>query len=243
MGEPVPYFFQLARGARMYNGSTKPEDWLEDYSTAVNIAGGNLRWAVRYVPQMLEGPARIWLNNLPAGSINGWIDFEEQFVSNFTSTYKRPNRPQQLAMCRQGVNETDRDYLTRWCTLRNSCEGINEQQAIMWFAHGCRHGTMLWQKLQRQMPATLAETIKIADSYALGDPMQPSLDSQGQGQAQGNTSNAGRPGQFYRPDNRNKRREERPDYRYGTAQVAAVEEEQGDAGSSQRPRYEGYQQP
>jgi hypothetical protein len=36
----------------------------------------------------------------------------------------------------------------------------------MWFAHGCWHGTMLWQKLQREMPATLAETIKIADSYA-----------------------------------------------------------------------------
>jgi hypothetical protein len=66
MCEPVPYYFQLARGARTYNGSTKPEDWLEDYSKAVNIAGGNLRWVVRYVPQMLEGPARIWLNNLPA---------------------------------------------------------------------------------------------------------------------------------------------------------------------------------
>jgi hypothetical protein len=94
MGEPAPYCFQLARGARTYNGSTKPEDWLEDYSTAVNIAGGNIRWAVCYVPQMLEGLARIWLNNLPTGSINGWVDFEEQFVSNFTSTYKRPNRPQ-----------------------------------------------------------------------------------------------------------------------------------------------------
>jgi hypothetical protein len=124
MGELVPYFFQLARGARIYNGSTKPEDWLEDYSTAVNIAGGNLRWAVQYVPQMLEGPARIWLNNLPARSINGWIDFKEQFVSNFTSTYKRPNCPQQLANCRQGVNETDHDYLTRWCTLRNSAREL-----------------------------------------------------------------------------------------------------------------------
>jgi hypothetical protein len=171
MGELVPYYFWLACGARTYNGSTKPEDWLEEYSTAVNIAGGNLRWAVRYLPQMLEGPARIWLNNLPAGSINGCVDSEEQFVSNFTSTYKRPNRPQQLANYRQGVNETDRDYLTMWCTLRNSCEGVVEQQAIMCFAHGCRHGTMLWQKLQREMPATLAKTIKIADSSALGDPM------------------------------------------------------------------------
>jgi hypothetical protein len=93
------------------------------------------------------------------------------------------------------------------------------------------------------MPATLAETIKIADSYALGDPMQPTLDSQGQGQTQQNNNNAGGSGQFYRPDNRNKRRDERPDYRYGSAQVAAVEEEQGGAGGSQRPRYEGYQQP
>jgi hypothetical protein len=134
MGEPAPYCFQPARGARTYNGSTNPEDWLEDYSTTVNIAGGNLWWAVRYVPQMLEGPARIWLNNLPARRINGWVDFEEQFVSNFTSTYKIPNRPQQLANYRQGDYEKDRDYLTRWCTLCNSCEGIVEQQAIMWFA-------------------------------------------------------------------------------------------------------------
>jgi hypothetical protein len=73
----------------------------------------------------------------------------------------------------------------------------------MWFAHGCRcrHGTMLWQKLQREMPATFAKTIKIADSYALGDPMQPTLDSQGHGQTQQNNSNTGRSGQFYRPNN------------------------------------------
>jgi hypothetical protein len=198
MGEPTPQFFQLAPGARTYNGSTKPEDLLEDYSTAVNIAGGNHRCVVRYVPQMLEGPARIWLNNLPAGSINGWMDFEEQFVSNFTSTYKRPNRPQQLANCRQGDYETDRDYQ---------------------------------QKLQREMPATLAKTIKIADSYALGDPMQPTLASSGQGQGQRNNSGAGASGQFYRPDNQNKRRDDRPDYRYGSSQVAAVEQEQAGRGS------------
>jgi hypothetical protein len=123
-----------------------------------------------------------------ARSINGWVDFEEQFVPNFTITYKRPNRPQQLANCRQGEYETDRDYPTRWCTLRNSCEGVVEMQAIMWFAQGCRHGTMLWQKLQRDMPATLAETIKIADSYALGDPMQPTLIHRDKGRLRGTTA-------------------------------------------------------
>jgi hypothetical protein len=93
------------------------------------------------------------------------------------------------------------------------------------------------------MPAMLAETIKIADNYALGDPLQPTLASQGQGQNQRNINNAGGPGQFYRPDNRKKRRDDRPDYRYGSSQVAAVEEEQAGAGSSQRSRYKSYQQP
>jgi hypothetical protein len=61
----------------------------------------------------------------------------------------------------------------------------------MWFAQGCRHSTMLWQRLQRDMPATLVETIKLADSCALGDPMQPLLASAGQGQSQRNNSGAG----------------------------------------------------
>jgi hypothetical protein len=77
------------------------------------------------------------------------------------------------------------------------------------------------------MPATLAKIIKIADSYTLGDPLQPTLESQGQGQTQRNNNNASGSGQFYCPDNRNKRRDDRQDYRYGSSQVAAVEEEQG----------------
>lgn len=210
---PTPGF-QLPKGTRTYDGSNKPEDWLEDYVTVVHVAGGNRRWAVRYVPQMLVGPDRIWLNNLPEGSINCWIDFEEAFVSNFTSTYKRPNRPQQLSMCKQRDNETGRDYLTRWNNLRNSCERIVESHAIAWFAQGCRHGSLLWQKLQREMPATLSEMIKIADMYALGDPTQPSLMSAEPQREQPTYNPAGAFRRNDHQDHRNKRRDDRPDYRY-----------------------------
>ena len=111
----------------------------------MHIASGSHRWAVRYVPQMLEGPARIWLNNLEENNIECWLDFSEAFVSNFSSTYKRPNHPQQLSMCRQRDDETDRvtdrEYLTRWSTIRNSYELVIESHAIALFAQGCRHGT------------------------------------------------------------------------------------------------------
>ncbi|KAK1670916.1 hypothetical protein QYE76_059075 [Lolium multiflorum] len=211
MGEEPPVRnFQLPRDTKTYDGTTKPEDWLADYVTAVYVAGGgvNRRWAVRIIPSYLVGPARIWLNNLPAGSINGWLDFEEAFVNNFSSTYKRPNRPQQLALCQQRAGETDRDYLTRWNSTRNTCEGVIEAQAIAWFSQGCRRGSPLWQKLQRSMPATLAEMIRVADSYALGDPLQPAV------QAEPEQSNPPQQRQEQYRDNRNnKRREDFPDRR------------------------------
>lgn len=124
--EPFPKGFTLARDTPKYNGATKPEDWLTDYITAVGIAGGHKRVAVRYVPLMLLSSARRWLNSLPANNINTWLDFEEAFVRNFTGTYKRLGRPRQLSLCIQDKDESLRDYLTRWSELRNSCEGVHE---------------------------------------------------------------------------------------------------------------------
>ena len=89
---------------------------------------------------------------------------------------------------------------------------------------------MLCQRLQREMPATLAETIKIEDSYALGDSTQPLL-------APVDRDRSGR--RSDRPDYRGKRRDDRPDHRYGSDQVAAVDQDQVDAGSSQRQKNDG----
>ena len=147
----------------------KPEDWLINYSTAVNIANNNKRVAVRYVPLMLQGSARTWLNSLKPRSINSWVDFTEAFVRNFTSTYKRPPKPRQLSLCVQGPDESTRDYLTRWGELRNSCEGVHEVQAIEYFTAGCREGTLLKHKLLCDEPETLDELLIIADKYATAD--------------------------------------------------------------------------
>ena len=94
--EPFPKGFTLPRDTPKYTGSVKPENWLIDYSTAVSIANGNKRVAVKYVPLMLQGTARTWLNSLKPRSINSWVDFTEAFIRNFTSTYKRPPKPRQL---------------------------------------------------------------------------------------------------------------------------------------------------
>jgi hypothetical protein len=90
--EPFPAKFALPRDMPKYSGTVKPEDWLSDYVTAVDIAGGNKRIAVRYAPLMVIGSARTWLSSLPTLQINSWHDFQEAFIKNFTRTYKRPPR-------------------------------------------------------------------------------------------------------------------------------------------------------
>jgi hypothetical protein len=162
--EPFPPKVTLPRDIPKYTGAVK--DWLLDYGIAVDIAGGNKRVAVRYAPLMLTGSARTWLNSLPALQINSWYDFKEAFIKNFTGTYKRPPRPRQLALCKQGPDEPDCDYLTRWSELRNSCEGVGEKQAIGYFTDGCREGTLMKHKLHRAEPKTMAEFMAIADKYA-----------------------------------------------------------------------------
>ncbi|KAI5017948.1 hypothetical protein ZWY2020_042836 [Hordeum vulgare] len=118
---------------------------------------------------MLTGSARTWLNSLPAGSVNSWVDFEEAFVCNFTRTYKRPGRPRKLAMCVQKADEPLRDYVTRWTELRNSCEGVHEVQAIQYFIDGCRDSTLLKHKLMCTEPTSLAVLMDKAEKYATAD--------------------------------------------------------------------------
>src|SRR3954465_8308512 len=159
----------LPRDTPKYNGSVKPEDWLVDYMTAVGIAGGSKRVAVRYAPLMLQGSARSWLNNLPPNSINCWNDFDDAFVRNFTGTYERPGLPRHLALCVQGKDDPLRHYLQRWIKLRNTCEGVHEIQAIQYFTDGCLDGSLLKHKLLRKKITSLADLMRIANSFAASE--------------------------------------------------------------------------
>jgi hypothetical protein len=81
------------------------------------------------------------------------------------------------------------------------------------------------------MPTTLADMIRVADSYALGDPMQPAIT--------GDPLPRFPPRQDqYRNNHHNKRREDFPDRRYGMQQVAAVQDN-SEAGGSQRQKTGG----
>jgi hypothetical protein len=61
---------------------------------------------------------------------------KEAFTHNFKGTYKRPYTAADLARCRQKTDESSQDFLARWITINNACEGVHEVQAVNYFTEG-----------------------------------------------------------------------------------------------------------
>src|SRR3954463_3536857 len=66
-----------------YDGTTDLAVWMEDYLLHIHMARGDDLHAIKYLPLKLKGPARHWLNSLPADSIGSWEDLEAAFLDNF----------------------------------------------------------------------------------------------------------------------------------------------------------------
>jgi hypothetical protein len=162
-----------------------------------------------------------------------WFNFKEAFIKNFTGTYKQPPRPWQLALCKQGLGELDRDYLTRWSELRNSCEGVGKEQTIGYFTDGCREGSLMKHKLNRAEPKTMAEFMARADKYASAD-STARVQFVEAGPATGKSQPASGQGGHHKWYRHGKRKDEHHDNKYGSKQVAAVQGSSGAMGGSQR---------
>jgi hypothetical protein len=67
--EPIPHGFKIEKNICQYNGVDRPLNWLQDYFNAVQFAGELPNVDVRYLPLMLSGTARQWINNLAENSI------------------------------------------------------------------------------------------------------------------------------------------------------------------------------
>jgi hypothetical protein len=89
--EPIPHGFKIEKNICQYNGVDRPLTWLQDYFNAVQFAGGSPNVDVRYLPLMLSGTARQWINDLAENSIQTWFDMQTAFTKNFEGTYKRPH--------------------------------------------------------------------------------------------------------------------------------------------------------
>jgi hypothetical protein len=121
---------------------------------------------------MLSGTARQWINDLVENSIQTWFDMQTAFTENFEGTYKRPHNIGDLQRCQWADNETSQNFLVRWLDMKNSCEGVTDESAILAFIDSLERGQLLRHCLLRERnegKLTLNSMITIASNYAAAD--------------------------------------------------------------------------
>ncbi|KAK1644405.1 hypothetical protein QYE76_062210 [Lolium multiflorum] len=163
---------KLPGNLKHYDGTERPDTWIEDYYNAVTFAGGTPNIACRMLQLYLVGPARIWLSDLEKNSIFCWFDLKTAFEKHFRGTYKRPATASDLQACIQKKGETSRNYLTRWLACRNECENVDHTTAMYAFIGGLQRGGLLRHTLTRLANSnklTLDEMISIASDHTAAD--------------------------------------------------------------------------
>ena len=76
------------------------------------MARGDDLHAIKYLPLKLKGPARHWLNSLPANSIGNWENLADAFLDNFQGTYVRPLDADDLSHITQQPEESAMKFWT-----------------------------------------------------------------------------------------------------------------------------------
>jgi hypothetical protein len=110
-GERYPTPFWAPKEIKKYEPSLDPSVWINSYLMAMGIAGHTDLLAARYLPLMMDGDTRQWVNTLEPNNIDSWEDMRAAFVNHFESSYSRTTSIEDLERCVQGRNESTRSWV------------------------------------------------------------------------------------------------------------------------------------
>ena len=120
--------------------------------------------AIKYLPLKLKGPARHWLNSLPADSIGSWEDLEAAFLDNFQGTYVRHD----LSHIIQQPDESARQFWTWFLTKKNQIVDCPDAEALAAFKHNIRD-EWLARHLGQEKPKSMAALTTLMTRFCAGE--------------------------------------------------------------------------
>jgi hypothetical protein len=110
---------------------------------------------------VLSRAARSWPINLPKGSIHSWDQLCAIFIGNFQGTYERPSTAETLKTIKQKHDESLRDYVKRFCNVRNDIPHIQDIEIINAFRDGVSD-LKTAEEIAMKKPKTVADLLMVA---------------------------------------------------------------------------------
>nr|GEW23937.1 reverse transcriptase domain-containing protein [Tanacetum cinerariifolium] len=126
----------MPNNVKTYDGTGDPEDHVKDFQASAQVE----RWAMPTLCHMfnstLIGAARVWFDELPPESIDGYKDLRAAFLTYFMQQKKYVKDPVEIHNIKQRDGETIEDFMKRFKIKTRRMKGAPECMRISGFMHG-----------------------------------------------------------------------------------------------------------
>nr|GEU68138.1 reverse transcriptase domain-containing protein [Tanacetum cinerariifolium] len=166
--------FESSRKTRMpnnvktYDGTGDPEDHVKVFQAAAQVK----RWAMPTWCHMfnstLIGASKVWFDELPPESINGYKDLKEAFLAYFMQQKKYVKNPVEIHNIKQKDGETIEDFMERFKIETRRMKGAPECMRISEFMHGVNNPE-LTKRLNEHFPKTMEEMMIATTAFIRGE--------------------------------------------------------------------------
>jgi hypothetical protein len=145
-----------------YDGSSNPEEFIQVYQTIIEAIEGDDRVKANFLSTVLTGATRLWLINLPKGSVTLWDHLCAMLIGNFQGTYEHPSTVETLKTIKQKHDESLRDYVKYFCNARIDIPYINDIEIINAFRDVVSDIKTV-EEIAMKKPKTVADLLVITD--------------------------------------------------------------------------------
>ncbi|GJS64697.1 reverse transcriptase domain-containing protein [Tanacetum coccineum] len=158
----------MPNNVKTYDGTGDPEDHLKIFQAAAQVE----RWAMPTWCHMfnstLIGAARVWFDELPPESIDGYKGLKAAFLAYFMQQKKYVKDPVEIHNIKQRDGETIEDFMERFKVETGRMKGAPECMRISGFMHGVNNPE-LTKRLNEHVPKTMEEMMTVTTAFIRGE--------------------------------------------------------------------------
>ncbi|GJY54850.1 reverse transcriptase domain-containing protein [Tanacetum coccineum] len=145
-----------------------PEDHVKNFQAAAQVE----RWAMPTWFHMLNstliGAARVWFDELPPKSIDGYKDLKAAFLAYFMQQKKYVKDPVEIHNIKQRDEETIEEFMEQFKVETGRMKGAPECMRISEFMHGVNNSE-LTKRLNEHVPKTMEEMMITTTAFIWGE--------------------------------------------------------------------------
>nr|GEV17560.1 reverse transcriptase domain-containing protein [Tanacetum cinerariifolium] len=147
---------RMPNNVKTYGGTRDPKDHVKIFQAAARVERLGMPTWCHMFNSTLIGAARVWSNELPPESIDGYKDLKAAFLAYFMQQKKYVKDPVEIHNIKQKDGETIEDFMEQFKVETERMKGALECMRIPRFMHGVNN-PKLTKRLNEHVPKTMEE--------------------------------------------------------------------------------------